>query len=600
MACYLNKIEICNTLLLVDGIDVNRVRGVAAVVGAEDEGQDQDEGGGGQELGVTPLFAACHGGHTAIVELLLAQHGIEVNKTTQESGDKTPLFSACYNGHTGAVKLLLNHREIDINAEKDGKAAFFGACFNGHVEIVKLMLANSDRMNDFDDGDYLPGSQKLAPATLRNHKQMDAAASDLIAFLMNENEAENGMEVRELKTSFFESHPEHKAMLEEGKLEAMCNGTKSLKWYVHEGVSAIFWTAKKRSLSRSPSPGPTTEKRCREMRSRSPQPRKSRSKSPARNEGVYVHLNGNGPADINEADGATPFFVACANGHAGVVEVMLGRDHLDVNSHAIIGAARDSAPLYAACCNGRLEVVKLLLDHGLTNQAKQQKMRRTKGRQLIALNGVTTADGIVGIAPLYAACHNGHAEVVQLLLEQDGIDVNNARQFNGSAPLHAACYGGHAHIVKLLLARSGSKKAAEEALKEEKGTTNALRLADVNKRTLDGRTPLYVASSLGDCDIMTLLLMHSGLKINDHRLAQDNVSPLHGAAHGGHLRAAQILVLFGASLAVLDRDGNVPAQIAEAENHQHLAKWLFAVTSWPRLRVAAGCRLYKEAAYGSD
>lgn len=121
-------------------------------------------------------------------------------------------------------------------------------------ESKRSRLDASKRADSAMDRDG--GNQTLTAATLRNHEQVDAAASDLVAFLMNENEVakRNGMKVSELKTSFFESHPEHKAMLEEGKLEAMCNGTKSLKWYVHEGVSAIFWIAKKRSLSRSPSP----------------------------------------------------------------------------------------------------------------------------------------------------------------------------------------------------------------------------------------------------------------------------------------------------------------------------------------------------------
>ena len=64
----------------------------------------------------------------------------------------------------------------------------------------------------------------------------------------------------------------------------------------------------------------------------------------------------------------------------------------------------------------------------------------------------TKADSVLGIndiTPLYMASQYGCAEVVKLLLAQDGIDANKAKT-DGTTPLLTAGRGGHTEIVKLL------------------------------------------------------------------------------------------------------------------------------------------------------
>lgn len=50
-------------------------------------------------------------------------------------------------------------------------------------------------------------------------------------------------------------------------------------------------------------------------------------------------------------------------------------------------------------------------------------------------------------------------------------------------------------------------------------------------------------------------------------------TPLHFAAYDGNVRAAQLLVKFGAD-AALDRRDNTPADLAAARGHFALASWL--------------------------
>ena len=55
-------------------------------------------------------------------------------------------------------------------------------------------------------------------------------------------------------------------------------------------------------------------------------------------------------------------------------------------------------------------------------------------------------------------------------------------------------------------------------------------------------------------------------------------------------------MVHGASLEMVDKTGNTPADIAHVANQPVLAAWLNAVQGWSQLRVAAGCRLRREAA----
>ena len=99
----------------------------------------------------------------------------------------------------------------------------------------------------------------------------------------------------------------------------------------------------------------------------------------------------------------------------------------------------------------------------------------------------TKADSVLGIndiTPLYMASQYGCAEVVKLLLAQDGIEVNKALSNNGRTPMYVACQKGHTEIVKLLLRKDG---------------------IDANKAKTDGTTPLLTAGRGGHTEIVKLL-----------------------------------------------------------------------------------------------
>ena len=60
-----------------------------------------------------------------------------------------------------------------------------------------------------------------------------------------------------------------------------------------------------------------------------------------------------------------------------------------------------------------------------------------------------------GRTPLSWAAENGHSEVVKLLLEKEGIDLDSKDIEYGQTPLSWAAENGHSEVVKLLLEKEG-------------------------------------------------------------------------------------------------------------------------------------------------
>ncbi|MBN9230083.1 MAG: ankyrin repeat domain-containing protein [Legionella sp.] len=126
----------------------------------------------------TPLYAAANFGHYKVVDFLLKQQLIEVNKGWQGGGNYfsplnisastpywkvtkllsenpkveinynetknngTPLCIAAEHGRLKNVQILLNHPKIDVNAARkfDGSTPLFLAAQNGYLAVVKRLL----------------------------------------------------------------------------------------------------------------------------------------------------------------------------------------------------------------------------------------------------------------------------------------------------------------------------------------------------------------------------------------------------------------------------------------------------------------------------
>ena len=86
---------------------------------------------------------------------------------------------------------------------------------------------------------------------------------------------------------------------------------------------------------------------------------------------------------------------------------------------------------------------------------------------------------------LWGACDGGFLKAVEVALQQEGVDVNQASPSDGSTPLWQACFYGHLDVVRALLGADGIQ---------------------ANQAEEDGCTPLIIAAYIGHSEVVSLLL----------------------------------------------------------------------------------------------
>uniref|UniRef100_A0A8C5THP5 Ankyrin repeat domain-containing protein 7 n=1 Tax=Malurus cyaneus samueli TaxID=2593467 RepID=A0A8C5THP5_9PASS len=153
--------------------------------------------------------------------------------------------------------------------------------------------------------------------------------------------------------------------------------------------------------------------------------------------------------------------------------------------------------------------------------------------------------------PLHLACTNGHADVVQFLIEKK-CKLNPCDKFNKS-PLMKAVEHQHTDCAAILLEHganhdhkgAGGNTGLHLAVMVSRVSSGAVleHGADINAKNELGYTPLTTAITENHDDMVELLLQ-KGADVN----AQDNVSrtPLTVAAASENNTAVQLLLDHGA------------------------------------------------------
>jgi ankyrin repeat protein len=114
--------------------------------------------------GRTPLGIASSLGHTTTVEILLQHAGVDINRNHDGLGENdddgmTPLIDATVSRNTDTFNVLLSHPAVDVNAvDLKGRSALILAAQKSTIEKVRHLLDHKDinpSIVDECDGDAL-------------------------------------------------------------------------------------------------------------------------------------------------------------------------------------------------------------------------------------------------------------------------------------------------------------------------------------------------------------------------------------------------------------------------------------------------------------
>ena len=162
-------------------------------------------------------------------------------------------------------------------------------------------------------------------------------------------------------------------------------------------------------------------------------------------------------------------YIACKNGHAEIVKMLLEKPDINVNQTTRKGMT----PLLIATQFGQ-EIMQLLLNRGAkVNQATSSgvtalllasRYGHLEIVQLLLDRGANVnAKANDGATPLFMASQQGYLKIVRVLFYK-GADINQTLTTERSTPLDIACARGHDEIIKFLLYKKAKKSPVHNEL----------------------------------------------------------------------------------------------------------------------------------------
>ncbi|NWR56502.1 ASB3 protein, partial [Bucorvus abyssinicus] len=234
--------------------------------------------------------------------------------------------------------------------------------------------------------------------------------------------------------------------------------------------------------------------------------------------------------DVPDNRGWVPIHEAAAHNSSECLRLLLRAAPSEeyINSRTFEGLGT----LHLSARHGSLESIRVLLEAGADP------------------NEVT----IEATTPLFLAVENGHADVVEFLL-QHGANVEGPHCWSGWNSLHQASFQGYTEIMEVLLENGASKECKDDF----------------------GITPLFVAAQYGKLESLSLLISH-GAEVNCQ--AKDRATPLLIAAQEGHTECVKLLLSKGAdpNLYCNKENWQLPIHAAAEMGHEKILELLIPVT----------------------
>ncbi len=325
---------------------------------------------------------------------------------------------------------------------------------------------------------------------------------------------------------------------------------------------------------------------------------------------TLVEVEKYSPAARCDDEGLTPLYLAAQEGHVAACRLLIERYGVDPNGRSAPG--QDFTPMHAATINGQLGVLEYLtsvpnvdvncmdnegadlLDCGTPFFTQMQHVsQRMSDPETRSSKGLT---------PLHYAVIMGSVEMVQLLINQPGIDVSCGTS-KGFSPLHLAAGKDSVDTFSAIASHPSSDVNCRDnegrsplhwaAFHDAQQMVRALcshPAVDINCRANNGDTPLHTASTRTRVGALTALMVHPAVELNGRNGAGDTA--LHRAASGGGVEAiAALTCLPGVDPNIRNDQGLTPLHNAAQWGGPDSLKHLLLHFPW----AETGC--YTDAGY---
>jgi ankyrin repeat protein len=266
--------------------------------------------------------------------------------------------------------------------------------------------------------------------------------------------------------------------------------------------------------------------------------------------------------DTTDSTKRTALCVACKNGQTAIIRLLLAKG-ADVN---ITDRRLERTPLHWAALKGHIEIVTALLTAG------------TK---------INLADN-EGSTPLHWAARNGHIKIVTALLAA-GTDTNLADRY-GCTALNLAAKRINVEIIKVLLEAGADVNSADLMgytplnLAAQRSNVEIVKVlleagADVNIIGRYGEKSLFLAARIGNVEIVNIFLL-AGADVDINLVNDKGYTPLHLAATSGNAEVVQALIAVSAiNVNIADRDGKTPLLLAAERGDAEMARLLLEASA---------------------
>ena len=299
--------------------------------------------------------------------------------------------------------------------------------------------------------------------------------------------------------------------------------------------------------------------------------------------------------------GNTPLCMASLGKHASVIKVLL-----EYSADPNIRCEDEQSPLSIASELGLVDVVKLMIargadvnlgaDNGLNPVHEAAEHNMPEVIELLAKAGANlnaAAVGGHGYTPLHIAAQLQSVEAMEALIKH-GADIN-ARDQSKETPMHKAAWHGKPESLEVLgkakadfnaVCAAGHTAVRKAQIKQNRDSEHTIRTFSGDWGADGKKTPwsaLMSASGFGGPhgEQAVLKLIKAGDDVNQ-ATEDTGMTPLHLAAHLGHLGTVKLLIEHGADVKRADNKGYTPVHSAASENFQNVVAYLIEKGADPK------------------